>query len=153
MKFLKFALLAGIILLSAQLINAQTTIVNIPIITEKGDGTVIEILVFDPIEKDSTWTNINETYLEYDLGWYATGKMNIKVRKHDIYYFRFRRGSKKLNCYDYTYLTIYGGDKKSKIKHTKNNKIVFIVDGTDEVYGSPTEENPIIDPSALGSRE
>lgn len=147
MKILKsIILLVGIIFVFPTFLISQTTLVDIPIVTEKDDGIVIEILVYDEIKKDSSWTNINNTYLEYDKGWYATGKINIKVRKNDVYYFRFRRGSKKLKCYDYTYLTIHGGAKKEIIKNTKGNPIIFEVNGIDQVFGIPTEDYIVFDP-------
>src|SRR6056297_1991486 len=103
--------------------NYQTIVKDVPIVTKEGDSVSIEIRAYDVDKKDSVWVDIKETRLEYDHGWYATGKINIKLRKRETYLFRFLTGSRDLDCYKYTYLKIYGGDHKETYINSRDNPI------------------------------
>jgi len=118
-------------------VTAQTILKGIPIITESGDSVLIEMLSYDEENEDSVWVNITENYWEYDHGWYATGEINAKVRKDVEYRFRFLTGSKSLDCFEYTYLTIRGSKEKVVIKNTKENPIEFDANGPDLIYPVP----------------
>lgn len=107
--------------------------------TQEGDPLLIEMFTYDEIQEDSVWVNINENGWEYYNGWYATGTISAKVPKETVYRFRFQIGSKALDNYEYTYLTLRGSDKRTQIKSTKEDPIVFYADGPDVEYPVPDE--------------